>query len=67
VYEGHYNEITIALKASQWTVACIICRADNRFLNMKMRINVEMIHTWKCRMFLLIVGNTHSHNRNSPK
>jgi len=42
VFGGHKNWITIALKACQWAVAYIICQADNRFLNMRMRINVEM-------------------------
>jgi len=39
VFEGG---MTIALKACQWPVAYIICQADNRFLIMRMRSNVEM-------------------------
>jgi len=43
VFEGHKKLDNISFKSmSVWAVASIICQADNRLLNMRMRINVEM-------------------------
>ncbi len=43
-FKAHKLDNNIGLKPSQWTVAYIIFQ-DNRFLNMRIRLNVAMNQT----------------------